>query len=539
MRLFLPRGGSRAMRAVLVLALLLGGVVAYLACLVAIHLSVVILERLAPPRTVDPRVQRRSDGLRVGLCVGLSWGLAVGLLLLARFGTAPIVLALALVIGLALGGTVGWQVGIWRRAAWWERQRATLNLGHERRAPFFVAHPYLIVGPQRLKHLAICGATGSGKSTLLQGLIVRDIERGAGLCVVDPKDDLVDRVLAHVPPEREDDVILLDATDVGRPLGFNPLAGVDPRRRSLAAAELLAVFRRSFADSWGSRMEHILSNVLLALLEVPDATLLDVPRLLLEESFRRAVLARVSNVGVRHFFLGEYETLLRNRPDALQPILNKVGPWLAYPELRGIIGQPRSSFDIRRVMDEGKILLVRIPQGALGENVSQLLGALVVAKVQLAAQSRVDLAPERRRAFTLYVDEFQNFATSSFSRILAEARGFGLGLVCANQYEEQLSQELRLAIRRNVATLVQCHGDGGRHHLAVTRLQDTGPQSPPVVLVPPAPVPPGDPRRAAHVRARSRARHGRAPHQANRQAPGAPRRGAPRGGAAGTDVDEE
>lgn len=229
----------------------------------------------------------------------------------------------------------------------------------------------------------------------------------------------------------------------------------------------------------------------------------------MDRSYSQEVAARVTNPAVRQFLLVEFEEVLRRRGDAVEPILNKVGPWLAYPELRNIVGQPSSAFDFREVLDHGRILLVRIPQGALGEDASNLLGALIVAKVQLAAQSRVDLLAERRRRFYLYVDEFQNFATSSFAKILTEARGFGLGLICANQYPEQLSRDLQLAVGRNAATLVQCVLRKGRHELQVVRQEDASEKHPEAFTVQPAPpLDAGDPERAALVRLRSRERYG-------------------------------
>jgi hypothetical protein len=212
---------------------------------------------------------------------------------------------------------------------------------------------------------------------------------------------------------------------------------------------------------------------------------------------------------VRQFFTMEFEPLLKRRSDALEPILNKVGLLVALPELRNILGQSRSSFDAFSLMNRGQILLVRIPQGILGEDCSSLLGGLLVATFQQAAHRRVELRPEQRRPFYLYVDEFQNFATSSFARILSEARSFKLGLICANQYPEQLSQDLRLAVANNAATTVRCQQVDGRHFLKVQRLEDTVINRPPIVVVPPPPLPNGDPRVSARLRQLSRDRYGR------------------------------
>jgi hypothetical protein len=431
----------------------------------------------------------------------------------------------------------------WGKSAAGQHRPHTATLGRVRRPPFYVDQPYSVVGADRLKHLAISGATGTGKSTLLANLIASDIRNGAGVCVIDPKDNLIDRVLAHVPPSRTRDVILLDATDTERPLGFNPLSGIPPERRSLAASELIAVFHRYFADAWGPRLEHILTNAVLALLETPNATLLDISRLLLDPNFADWVRRHVRNPGVLQFFDYEYEQITKRR-DAVQPVLNKIGPWLAYPELRGIIGQPRSSFSIRQIMDQGKILLVRIPQGALGESISSPLGAFVVAKIQLAAQSRVDAPSDRRRPFYLYVDEFQNFATSSFSRVLTEARAFGLGLVCANQYPEQLDRDLQLAISRNVGTSVACRYQQGRYRLEVTRLDTPTTTHSPIILTPERPLPPGDTSQSARIRAFSAATYGRPLRDPVSPSPGR-REAAPRSrtasvaGGSRVDVDED
>ena len=477
----------------------------YVACLIAVHVSLVaysLLGATASGHNLPPR----ADAAVVGGMTATLWCLLVVVLVEAFDGSAwPV----GLLIGLPLGLISGWQVAQWQEAIAWSLAPGSLDLGMWRRGRFFVNRPFTVTAAGRLKHISVQGPTGSGKTTLLKNLIVDDIASGAGVCVIDPKDNLIDDLLAHVPPAREKDVILFDATDTEMPLAFNPLAGVSPERRSVATSELLAVFRRYFADSWGARLEHILRNAILALLELPQATLLDIPRLLLDRQFTAWALRYVSNPGVREFFEVEYEEVLRRRGDAVEPILNKVGPWLTYPELRGIIDRHESSFDLREVMDQGKVLLVRIPQGALGEDISSLLGALMVAKIQLAAHSRVDTPPERRRPFYLYVDEFQNFATSSFARILTEARGFGLGLVCANQYPEQLSRELQLALSRNAATAVQCLHSRGRYRLHITRLEEPRDEDAPPIVTPAGLLARGDWRQAERIRALSRAQYGR------------------------------
>jgi DNA helicase HerA-like ATPase len=412
------------------------------------------------------------------------------------------------VVGVIVGGVVAWNLDTRIEAESWARTSGALRVGDWRNGRFFVSRPFVIAQGERLRHISCSGGTGSGKSTLIRNLAVQDALGGSGFAVIDPKDDLIEPLLGHIPPERLDDVILFDATDRDCPLGLNPLADVPEHQRSLAAAELISVFRRQFADAWGPRQEHILRYAILALLEMPRSTLLDIPALLINQAYLHHVAAQVTNPAVREFLLLEYEQIIRRRGDAIEPILNKIGPWLAYPELRNIIGQQRSSFDFRRVMDTSQILLVRIPQGALGEDASNLLGALVVARLQLAAQSRVDLPPERRRPFYVFADEFQNFVSSSFTKILTEGRAFGLGVFSANQFKEQLPRELQLALAHNAAVFIETARVGGDYVVRVSK-RDGNEAGRIVDLRPAGPLGPGYAERAREVRARSRLRYGR------------------------------
>ncbi len=524
----------------LVLTFIVAVMALYIACLLAVHLTIAVNSATS----VGPGNKRsdpRADAVVAGLVAAAVWALTAGTtVMVIAGGTNAWVVSLG--VGLAAGSVIGWQVARWQEARSWARQPGSLNLGVWREGPFFFTLPYAVTPGERLKHVVCSGATGSGKSTLIRNMILQDLNAGAGICVIDPKDDLVDGVLPHVPPSRIDDVILFDATDRERPLGLNPLGNVPQEQKSLAASELIAVFRRYFSDAWGPRLEHILRHVVLALLDVPGATLLDIPRLLLDSRFARSVSEHISNPAVREFFSLELPELARGRGAAIGPILNKVGPWLAYPELRNIIGQVRSSFEIRNVMDEGKVLFVRIPQGSLGEDSSNLLGSLIVAKVQLAAQSRVDTPARARRPFYLYVDEFQNFATTSFAKIVTEARAFGLGLVCANQFPEQLSRDLQLALANNAGTFVRTEYGQGQYLAEVIRREDLGkPEGRQFSLRPAPPLPPGDDARAAKIRQMSRKRYGSQlvgdrPESAEATAPSAGPVDRPRWG---RDLDEE
>ncbi len=307
----------------------------------------------------------------------------------------------------------------------------------------------------RRAHMYTLGRTGTGKSTLLETMIRQDIERGEGCALFDPHGDLVERVVSHVPESRRNDLIYLDVPDLRRPFVFNPLERVLPQKRSLAASGLLEVFKRIWSESWGPRVEHIFRNAIFALLEQPEATLLDVPRLLDESAFRKRIALRVTNEQVRHFWLHEYEKYpARFRAEAIAPLQNKLGAFLSDPLLQRILSTPKSSFDLRRVMDEGKILIVNLAKGKIGEGPAALLGSLLVSGIGFAGLSRSELPPVERRDFYLYVDEFQTFATMAFASMLSELRKYRVDLILANQYLSQLDPQVRDAVLGNVGTLV-------------------------------------------------------------------------------------
>ena len=307
----------------------------------------------------------------------------------------------------------------------------------------------------RRSHLYALGKTGTGKSSLLETLIRQDITSGEGVALFDPHGDLAERVAAAVPENRKADLIYLDVPDPARVFGFNPLERVLPERRSLAASALLEVFKKIWADSWGPRLENLLRNAIFCLLEQPEATLADIPRLLDGPAFRKRAAERVSNVQVRQFWLREYESYpARFRAEAIAPLQNKVGAFLADPLLCRILTAKRSSFDLRRVMDERKILLVNLAKGRMGEGSASLLGALLVARIGLAGLSRSDIPEEDRRDFYLYIDEFQTFATMSFVSMLSELRKYRVCLTVTNQFLGQLDPLVRDSVLGNVGTLV-------------------------------------------------------------------------------------
>ena len=307
----------------------------------------------------------------------------------------------------------------------------------------------------RRAHMYIIGKTGVGKSTLLETMIREDVKNGEGFALIDPHADMVTRVLSNIPEKRKADIIYVDVADQSRPFGFNPLAPVTPERRPLAASGLLEVFKKLWADSWGPRLEHILRNALLALLDQPEATLADVPRLLTDLTFRKSAALRITNRQVYEFWFKEYEKYPTNfRAEAIAPIQNKVGAFLANPLLSRILTQPRNSFDLREIMDTGRILLVNLAKGKIGEDTAALLGALLVSQLGLRALSRANVPEDKRRDFYLYLDEFPSYTTQSLVTMLSELRKYRLNLILAHQFLSQLDLQVRDAILGNVGTLM-------------------------------------------------------------------------------------
>jgi hypothetical protein len=306
----------------------------------------------------------------------------------------------------------------------------------------------------RGRHLYIIGQTGVGKSGLLELLTISDIYSPFGFAVIDPHGDYAQNVMQRIPAERANDVIYFNPADTEFPVAFNPMEVLDPKLKTHTVSELIGVLKRMF-ESWGPRLEYILRYCLLALLDYPEATMLDITRLLTDKKFRNEVLQYLTDPVVRNFWTVEFASWNdKFQAEAVAPVLNKVGAFTANPLVRNIIGQPKSSFNIRQIMDQHKILIVNLSRGLVGEDNAALLGALLVTKIQLGAMSRADVPASQRTPFYLYVDEFQNFATDSFATILSEARKYGLNLTVANQYIAQMSQEVKDAVFGNVGSIV-------------------------------------------------------------------------------------
>ncbi len=307
----------------------------------------------------------------------------------------------------------------------------------------------------RRRHIYVIGKTGMGKTNLLENLIYSDIIKGHGCCYVDPHGDTAEKLLDFIPPHRINDVIYFNPADIDYPLSFNVLEKVDPQVRHLVASGLIGVFKKLWADSWGPRLEYILRHCILALLDYPGSTMLGINRMLIDKVYRKKVLSKVTDPVVKTFWIDEYpkwsERVLQ---EVISPIQNKVGQFLSTSLLRNIVGQVSSSIDLRKVMDEKKILILNLSKGKIGEDAMQLLGSMIITKIQLAAMSRVDIPEKDRKDFFLYVDELQNFVTESFANILSEARKYRLNLTVAHQYIEQLGEVVGPAVFGNVGTIV-------------------------------------------------------------------------------------
>ena len=314
--------------------------------------------------------------------------------------------------------------------------------------------PFGLPRSDRGRHLYIIGQTGVGKSGLLELLTISDVYSPFGFAIIDPHGDYAQNILARIPPERAKDVIYFNAADTAFPIAFNPMEVYDPKLKNHTCSELIGVLKRMF-ESWGPRLEYILRYTILALLDFPDATMLDITRMLTDKAFRKRVLSNVHDPVVLNFWNVEFASWNdKFAAEAIAPVLNKVGAFTANPLVRNIIGQPKSSFNIREIMDDRKILIINLSRGLVGEDNAALLGALIVTKIQMAAMSRADIPVESRTPFYLYVDEFQNFATDSFATILSEARKYGLNLTVANQYTAQMLPQVKDAVFGNVGSII-------------------------------------------------------------------------------------
>lgn len=319
-----------------------------------------------------------------------------------------------------------------------------------------INHQFGMLRYDRSRHVYIIGQTGAGKTGTLELLALSDVFHNQGYAIIDPHGDFAVNNMRFIPGSRMEDVVYFNPADTAFPLGFNPLEVTDPSQKTNISSEVIGVLKRMFGDSWGPRLEYILRYTILALLDRPSTTMLDITRMLTDKKFRAETLTYCQDTVVMQFWKVEFAAWNdKFVAEAISPVLNKVGAFTANPVIRNIIGQPKSTFNIRQIMDEGKILIVNLSKGLVGEDNASILGSFMVTKIQLAAMSRSDIAAiEDRRPFYLYVDEFQNFATDSFATILSEARKYGLNLTVANQYISQMNETVRDAVFGNVGTMV-------------------------------------------------------------------------------------
>ncbi|MBP9864356.1 type IV secretion system DNA-binding domain-containing protein [Patescibacteria group bacterium] len=307
----------------------------------------------------------------------------------------------------------------------------------------------------RRRHIYIIGKTGMGKTTLMENMVLSDIVAGHGVCYVDPHGDTAEKMLDFIPANRINDVVYFNPADQEYPMGFNILETVAENEKHLVASGLMGVFKKIWPDVWSPRMEYILLNCVLALLDYPGATLLGINRLLVDKDYRSRVIDKIRDPIVKTFWVAEFSSWSEKyATEAIAPVQNKVGQFLSASIIRNIVAQVKSTIDPRRIMDEGKILIVNLSKGRIGEDNMRLLGGMLITKIQMAAMERVSIPEPERRDFYLYVDEFQNFANQSFANILSEARKYRLSLVVAHQYIKQLEEEVAWAVFGNVGTII-------------------------------------------------------------------------------------
>lgn len=307
----------------------------------------------------------------------------------------------------------------------------------------------------RRRHIWTIGKTGTGKSTMIANMAIDDMKKGRGLAVIDPHGDLCEILLNYVPKSRINDVVYFNPADKDYPIVINPLEVTNKEEAELVVSGIVSIFNKIFGFSWGPRLEYILRTSLLTLSDVPNTTLKDIPLILTNAEYRRRIVEKISDPTLKSFWVDEFEKMPPNlQKEAISPILNKVGQFVTSPLIRTVIGSPKSSIQLDDVMNQGKILFANLSQGRLGEDNASLLGAMLITKLQLAAMHRVDMPEEARRDFYMYVDEFQNFATGSFIKIMSEARKYRLNIMLANQYLAQIPEEVQRAILGNAGSIV-------------------------------------------------------------------------------------
>ncbi|MFA5946668.1 MAG: type IV secretion system DNA-binding domain-containing protein [Patescibacteria group bacterium] len=311
----------------------------------------------------------------------------------------------------------------------------------------------------RRRHMYIIGKTGMGKTTLLENMILADIYAGHGCCYVDPHGDTAEKIIDFIPSWRINDVVYFNPSDVEHPIGFNILEATDPKMKNLVAAALMSIFKKIWENVWSARMEYILNNTILALLDTPGTTLLGVNRMLSDKDYRLEIVKNIQDPIVKQFWVQEFAAYdAKFASEAVAPIQNKVGQFLSSSVMRNIVAQAKSSINIRQMMDEQKIFIINLSKGRVGEDAMRLLGGMLITKIQIAAMERVDIPEKERVDFYLYVDEFQNFAVDSFASILSEARKYRLNLIMAHQYIAQLDSSTSTAVRDavfgNVGTII-------------------------------------------------------------------------------------
>lgn len=314
-----------------------------------------------------------------------------------------------------------------------------------------------IKSEDRRKHMYVIGKTGTGKTTVFKNMIIQDIQNGGGVAVLDPHGDLVKELLDFVPPERIEDVVYFDPADTEWPIGLNPLELRDPAQKNLLASGVLDAIKKHFDYSWGPRLEYLLNNSILTLLEVPGTTFLGITRLLSDKNYQKYITHKIKDPVLKEFWEVEYRQMMGNprlHTEAIAPIQNKVGRFLASSTIRNIVGQRTSSLDLEDIMNSGKILLINLSKGRIGEDNANLLGSLLISRMNFTAMQRVNIPEDERKDFYLYVDEFQNFASGSFASILSEARKYHLNLHLAHQYIEQLPEEMQEAVFGNIGTML-------------------------------------------------------------------------------------